>query len=155
MSLWTPSGEHEVPRESPGQPGVGAPPRPGGGGEDWRERLMAGELDIEDLTPEQRAEVEQAVSEMAEAQRQLVETPIEQMVLQHVIGLRELAILHLQQPRPDFDAAGTAVDAIAGIVEAIGSRLGELEQPLRADLQQLQMAFVQRKEQVEGGEPPA
>jgi hypothetical protein len=114
---------------------------------------MAGELDVEDLTPEQRAEVDQAVSEMAEAQRQLVETPIEQMITQHAIGLRELAILHLQQPSPDFEAAGAAIDAIGGIIDAVGSRLGEIEQPLRTDLQQLRMAFVQRKQQVEGGAP--
>jgi hypothetical protein len=109
---------------------------------------MNGEIGLEDLSPEQRAEVEEAVNEMAEAQRALLATPIEQMITQHIIGLRELVILHLQQPDPDLGAAQAAIDAIAGIVEGVGHRLGELEQPLRADLQQLQMAFLQRSEQV-------
>jgi hypothetical protein len=142
VSLWTPSGEHNVPRESP--PGAAS-------GDDWRERLMAGELDIEDLTPEQRAEVEEAVAEMAESQRQLLATPIEHMIAQHIIGLRELAILHLQQPAPDFTAAQAAIDAIAGIVDGVGAGLGELHEPLKLDVSNLQMAFVSRKEQVAAG----
>jgi hypothetical protein len=112
---------------------------------------MNGDIGLEDLTPEQRAEVEEAVSEMAEAQRALLATPIEQMITQHIVGLRELVILHLQQPEPDLGAAQAAIDAISGIVEAVGRRLGELEQPLRADLQQLQMAFLQRSDQVAAG----
>jgi hypothetical protein len=112
---------------------------------------MAGELQPEDLTPEQRAEVEAAVAEMAEAQRQLLDTPIEQYVTQHIIGFRELAILHLQQQDPDFGAAQIAIDAITGIIGAVGDRLGQLEEPLRQDVTQLQMAFVQRKSDVEGG----
>jgi hypothetical protein len=156
MSLWTPSGEHEVPRErapraTGPQPGTEGPRTVDG--DDWRERLVNGELDVEDLSAEQRAEVEAAVAEMAEAQQQLVHTPIEQMITQHIIGLRELVILHLQQPRPDFEAANAAIDAIRGIVEGVGTRLGELEQPLRGDLQQLEMAFVQRRQQVEAGAP--
>jgi len=113
---------------------------------------MAGELDIDDLTPEQRAEVEAAVNEMAAAQRELVATPIEQLVVQHIVGLRELAILHLQQPQPDLRAARIALDAVAAIVEGLGDQLGEYAQPLRLDLQQLQMAFVQRAEET-GGTP--
>lgn len=150
MSLWTPSGEHEVPRPA------ASPPRGGAGaaapGDDWRERLMAGELDIEDLTPDQRAEVEAAVNEMAAAQRELVATPIEQLVVQHIVGLRELVILHLQQPQPDLRAARVALDAVAAIVEGLGDQLGEYAQPLRLDLQQLQMAFVQRSDEI-GGTP--
>ncbi len=161
MSLWTPSGEHQVPRPSPTgaptgagpsgpPPGAGAP-GPGGAAEgDWRERLMAGELTVEDLTPEQRAEVESAMAEMAQAQQQLLQTPIEQLVAQHIIGLRELVILHLQQPQPDFAAAQVAIDALAAIIEGVGPRLGELHQPLSADLQQLQMAFVQRRQESGG-----
>lgn len=159
MSLWTPSGEHQVPRPPPaGTPGGPAGPSGGAGAPgptgtpdgDWRERLMAGELGPEDLTPEQRAEVEAAMAEMAQAQQQLLHTPIEQLVAQHIIGLRELVILHLQQPHPDFEAAQVAIDAVGGIIEGVGSRLGELHQPLRTDLQQLQMAFVQRRQDVEG-----
>jgi hypothetical protein len=116
---------------------------------------MDGDLDLEQLTPEQRAEVDAAVAEMAEAQRQLLSTPIEQMVAQHIIGLRELVILHLQQEDPDLEAAQVAIDAISGIVESVGDRLGEIHEPLVADLRQLQMAFVQRKDQVAGNDHPS
>jgi hypothetical protein len=119
---------------------------------------MNGEIELEDLSPEQRAEVEAAVNEMAQTQQALLATPVEQLITQHIIGLRELVILHLQQPQPDLGAAQACIDAIAGVVESVGSRLGELEQPLRVDLQQLQMAFLQRADQVgagAGGEAPA
>lgn len=151
VSLWTPSGEHEIPRTRPaGFQGAAAPTGSGSPDGDWRERLMAGELAVEDLSPEQRAEVEAAMAEMAHAQQQLLQTPIEQLVAQHIIGLRELVILHLQQPDPDFAAAQVAIDAVAGVIDGVGTRLGELHQPLRTDLQQLQMAFVQRRQEVEG-----
>ena len=155
VSIWTPSGEHEVPRDRPGPSPAGGPTGAGAPDDDWRERLMAGELQPEDLTPEQQAEVEAAVAEMAEAQRQLLATPIEQYVTQHIIGFRELAILHLQQADPDFGAAQIAIDAIAGIIEAVGPRLGQLEEPLRQDVTQLQMAFVQRKGDIEAGGSPS
>lgn len=145
MSLWTPGGEHQVPRGESSGAGTSAPA-------DWRDKLAAGELELDDLTPEQRAEVEAAVAEMAEAQQQLVSTPVEQIIAQHVIGLRELAILHLQQPAPDFEVSKVAIDAIRGIVEATGGRLGELDQPLRHDLQQLELAFITERDRAQGGE---
>jgi hypothetical protein len=148
VSLWTPSGEHEVPRDRPGA-ATQAP-----SGDDWRERLVNGEIGLDDLSPEQRAEVEEAVNEMAQTQRQLLATPIEQLITQHIIGLRELAILHLQQPQPNYAAAQAAIDAIAGIVESVGPRLGELHEPLRQDVQQLQLAFVQRAEQDDAPDAP-
>jgi hypothetical protein len=144
MSLWTPEGEHRVPRPDSGGP-TGAPPADG----DWRERLANGELGLEDLTPEQRAEVDAVVAQMAEAQQQLLGTPAPHILTQHIIGLREYAILHLQQQDPDFVAASMAIDAIGGIIDAAGDRLAELAEPLRADLLQLQAAFVERKAQVE------
>jgi len=148
MSLWTPEGEHRVPRAEPAGTGGMA-----GAGDDWRERLASGEIGIEDLTPEQRAEVEAVVQQMADAQQQLLATPAAHILTQHVIGLREFAILHLQQPDPDFAAASLAIDAIGGMIEAAGARLEELGEPLRADLLQLQAAFVERKAQVEEVEP--
>lgn len=142
LSLWTPSGEHEVGRQAPTRPTGDAEPQ----GDDWRERLTSGEIDLEDLTPEQRAEVEEVVGQLAAAQQQLLTTPIEHMIAQHAVGLRELALLHLQQAHPDFRAAKLAIDAIGGMLQATSSQLGELGEPLTRDLQQLQMMFVSAHE---------
>jgi hypothetical protein len=51
-----------------------------------------------------------------------------------------------------LDEAKLAIDAMAGVVEAIGSRLGEDERPLRDALASIQMGFVQVKSAVEKGE---
>ena len=41
-----------------------------------------------------------------------------------------------------------AIDAMEAVLVAVGDRLGENERPLRDALRQLQMAFVQRKNDV-------
>jgi hypothetical protein len=67
------------------------------------------------------------------------------VVTNHIAGFYELAALHLSQERPKFDEAQLAIDAMAAVLDGVGSRLGENEEPLRAALTQLQAAFVQRK----------
>ncbi|MDQ3979773.1 MAG: DUF1844 domain-containing protein, partial [Actinomycetota bacterium] len=86
-------------------------------------------------------------------QRQLAQTPAEVVVANHAIGLFQLAVIHLDQESPNYTAAQLAIDAMAGIVERLGSRLGEEEAPLREALAQLQLAFVQRR--AGGAQPPA
>jgi hypothetical protein len=134
-TIWTPSGERPIRRE-PEQP---VPPR---------EQAPAGEQQ----GPTQELTEEQLRAQLAEVQRQVAETPAEVVVANHAIGLFQLAVIHLDQPTPNFAAAQLAIDAMAGIVERLGSRLGEEEKPLREALSQLQLAFVQRKRS--GGETP-
>ncbi len=103
---------------------------------------------LDDLSPEERAQAEQMIAEMAEVQRQILAAPASQIVTNHVAGFYELAALHLSQEQPRFEEAQLAIDAMEAVLAAVGERLGENERPLRDALRQLQMAFVQRKNDV-------
>lgn len=135
MSLWTPGGE--VPVERNRQP----EPTPSDEGVSGR----VGGPSLEDLSPEERAQAEEMIAEMAEVQRQVLAAPAAQVVTNHIAGFYELAALHLSQERPRFDEAQLAIDAMAAVINAVGDRLGENASPLRDALLQLQTAFVQRK----------
>ena len=119
-TLWTPSGERPV---GPDEPET-AQPSPPHAGEPTDEELAA---------------------EMAEVQRQLVEVPATVVIANHCIGLFQLAALHLNQETPKLDEAQLAIDALAAVVEGLGSRLGQDEQPLRDALAQIRLAYVQVK----------
>jgi hypothetical protein len=132
MSLWTPSGEHPVDRNPEPEPQAGS--------------AAAGEAagpSLEDLTPEQRAQVEQMARQMEEAQARMLQAPPEAVVGQHVLALYDLAALYLSQDPPRLDAARLAIDALVGVVEQLGSRFGQAERPLRQAVTQIQMAFVE------------
>lgn len=139
MSLWTPGGEIPVDRNRRAE----QPP------EDEGLSGRVGGPSLDDLSPEERARAEQMIAEMAEVQRQVLAAPASQVVTNHVAGFYELAALHLSQPEPKFEEAQLAIDAMAAVVDAVGSRLGENEAPLRDAVRQIQMAFVQRKTEVE------
>ena len=132
MTLWTPSGERPLRPEPEEPPSSGA----------THAASVGGAGDQPELTEEELAELGQR---MAEIQDQMLATPAEVIVANHCIALYELAVLHLRQPSPKFDEARLAIDALAGLVEGLGSRLGENERPLRDALAQLQLAFVQAK----------
>jgi hypothetical protein len=142
MSLWTPGGEVPVGRERP-EP---APtPPPGGAAE------MVGGPDLDDLSPQERAQAEAFIAEMAETQRQIAATPAAQLVANHVMGFYELAAIKLGQQPPMLADAQVAIDAMAAVMDAVGDQLGEDATPLRQALTNLQMAFVQlRNEAGEG-----
>ncbi|HET6664691.1 MAG TPA: hypothetical protein VFG94_10555 [Acidimicrobiales bacterium] len=126
MSLWTPGGEHEVPDDRPG----GAQP--------------AG-FDPDDLDDEQRAQLEAMAEEMAQVRAQLLQVPASAVVANHVMGLYELAAIHLSNQPPNLGEGRVAIDAMAAVVEKLEGRLGENEPVLRDALAQLQLAFVQLK----------
>ncbi len=143
MSLWTPGGEVPVP---PRGSGSGGPPEPEPGVSG-----RTGGPSLDDLSPEERAEAEQMIAQMADVQRQIVAAPAAQLVANHIVGFYELAMIHLGQPRPRFDEAQLAIDAMAAVLEAVGSRLGEDGSALGQALNQAQVAFVQRREELAGG----
>jgi len=143
-SLWTPGGEHPVDKDDP-QSAADTGDGPAPTGPQTMEEALA------DLDPEERAQAEQVLRQMAEVQRQLLEAPPETVVANHAMGLYELAAIHLSQPDPDFDAAKLAIDGMAGLVENLGERLGDVETTLRDALQQIQLAFVQVKEKAATG----
>lgn len=146
MSLWTPGGEHEVPREQPQSPGSD-----GGAPAEEAPDLSGIELpdgrSIEDLTPEEREQLEHIAAEMADARRQLAEAPASTVIANHAMGLYELAAIHLSQDPPNFEQAKLAIDATAALVEGLEGRLEEAEPTLRNALQQIQLAYVQLTEQ--------
>jgi hypothetical protein len=97
-----------------------------------------------EMSADQAAEVEAA---MAEARARLAEVPAEVVVINHVMGLYELAAIHLGSETPDLVAASLAIDSMAAIVEGVGDRLGEDAQTMRDALGNIRMAFVGVKAQ--------
>lgn len=138
MSLWTPSGEHPVDR--PGR--ASGSPRPTGA-----ERASAppgpGAPEPEDLSPEEREQVEAYAQQVEEAHQRLLEMPAGPVVGQQALQFYELAALHMSQPEPRLDDARIAIDALAAVVDALGPRLGEAHEPLTQALHQLRLAFVE------------
>lgn len=157
-SLWTPGGEHQVPRPSSttqrGQSGGGAPPRaptvsepPGVAGTEHEfddlDDLDRGDHDddVIDLGDDEAA----IMAELAEVRRQLASVPAAQVIANHAMGLFELAAIHLGQPTPNFAEASVAIDAMAAVVERVGDRLEPHRATLVEALAQIRMAFVQLK----------
>lgn len=134
MSLWTPDGEHQVDRGA--EPNVPTTP--------------SEDDPLAELSPEERAQVEQMAAEMDEVRRQLASVPAAVVVANHAMGLYELAAIHLSAQPPNFAEAQLAIDAMAAIVEGLEGRLGENEQTLRDALGQLRLAYVQLHKQPEG-----
>ncbi len=100
---------------------------------------------LDDLSPEQRAQAEEMVQEMAAARERLLSAPASTVVANHAMGLYELAALHLSQPIPNFNQASVAIDAMGAIVDALPGRLDEAEPTLREGLDQIRMTFVKLK----------
>ena len=149
MSLWTPGGEHEVPRDRPQQnPAPAAEPAAGGtpgGAPEIDEEALAAALGIpslDELSDEERAQLEQAVIQMAETERQLATTPPEVVIANHAMGMYELAAIHLRQSPPNLNEASLAIDALKALLDGLDDRLGENEPTLRSALAQLQQAFI-------------
>lgn len=105
---------------------------------------MAGGPSLEDLSPEQQAQAAELVARMAEVQKQILSAPAEQFVVNHAMGLYELAAVHLAQDSPDLAQARLAIDALVGLMDATDDRLGEAESDLRAALSVLQTLYVRR-----------
>jgi len=148
LSLWTPGGEHEVPRES-NQPSreaslAGPPPS-----------ALTGDPDFDDLTPEEQAQAQAMMAEMAEVQQRIAGSPASDVLANHLMGFYELAAIHLSQQPPNFREAAVAIDALRLVIEGMAGRLGENEPTLHQALQQIQMAFVQLTDRAQGGPEPA
>ena len=94
-------------------------------------------------------------AQIDEARARVAEVPAEVVVINHAMGLYELAAIHLSAEPPDLIAAALAIDAFACLVEGLGDRLGPDVATLRDALAQIRMAFVQIKQGAEGAEAPA
>tara|TARA_B100000959_G_C14906083_1_gene593031 strand:- start:35 stop:445 length:411 start_codon:yes stop_codon:yes gene_type:complete len=129
-SFWTPSGEHEVPTDSDATPAPNLSNEPGGQPE---------------IDPETADAMEQ---QLREAQEQLLSVPASQIVANHVIGLFELAALHLRVDPPDLEEARLPIDAMGVLVEQLGDQLPE-HQTLTAALHQIRLAYVEVQNQTQ------
>lgn len=87
--------------------------------------------------------VDDTLQALAEARQRLAEVPAQVVVLNHTMGLYELAAIHLSSTPPDLTEAALAIDAVACLVEGLGDRLGPDADTMRSALANIQMAFVQ------------
>lgn len=115
---------------------------------------MGGEFDPEQLTDEERAQLEEMAGQMAEVRQQLLSVPASTVVANHAMGLYELAAIHLSNQPPNLAEGRVAIDAMAGVVESLEGRLGENEGVLRDALAQLRLAFVQLQAAAGQGQGP-
>ena len=139
-TFWTPSGERPIPRDEPGAPASAPSGQPGG-------QAGGGEDDVSE---------EQLRAELRAMQEQMLRTPAAIVIANHCIGLVELAALHLGQDPPNLADAQIAIDALAGIVDAVGPRMGDNGPALRQALNQMRMAYIEAKTAVTlaGGSVP-
>jgi hypothetical protein len=143
MSLWTPDGERPVSRPAATPTGPAAP----ADGPDRPNLPPEIEAELASLGPEERAQAEAMLAEMAETQYRIANTPAADVVANHLMGFYELGAIHLQQDPPNFVEATVAIDAMRAVLDGLGERLGEHGVVLTQALQQLQMAFVELKKQ--------
>src|SRR3954451_12645868 len=89
--------------------------------------------------------VEDAQNAISDARARLAEVPAEMVVANHVMGLYELAAIHLGAEPPRLSEASLAIDAVGCLVEGLGSRLGPDAPTLVDALASIRLAFVQIK----------
>lgn len=106
----------------------------------------------EDLDPETADALADAEQAMREARDRLAEVPAEVVVTNHVMGLYELAAIHLSATPPDLRQSVLAIDAVACLVDGLGERLGDDYPTMRDALNNIRLAFVQIKGQVTASE---
>jgi hypothetical protein len=155
-TIWTPSGEHRVPKEpGDGQPGPAggqaAGPQtpastgakgPGERGQEPAQSLVSDGAPEDDWEPTPE-EARQAKEELDAMRQQLVEAPVELVIANHAMGLWELAALHLSHKPPQLPQAQLAIDALSALLDGLQGRLGDDERSLRDGLAEIRLAFVQ------------
>ena len=155
MSLWTPGGEHEVPRPTDAPSNDTTADTPGEARHEDRGRPLPVGVDpamieaMEGLSPEERAQAEMMLAEMADTQERIASAPASDVIANHLMGFYELAAIHLSQQPPHFVEATVAIEALAAVLDRLRGRLGDAEATLEQGLQQIQLAFVQLKQQVD------
>ncbi len=134
-SLWTPGGEHPVPRPNqPTDPNRDGRPDLGPANPSFQDYDLGDQG--EELTHEEEAE-------LRAMQEQLVSVPAAAVISNHVVNIFQLAMLHLFNDPPSLDEAALAIDAATAIVEKLSGRLGPDEPTLVDAVHQMRLAFVQ------------
>ncbi|HEY3485079.1 MAG TPA: hypothetical protein VGK49_06825 [Ilumatobacteraceae bacterium] len=96
--------------------------------------------------------IDAAQQALGEARARLAEVPVEVVVTNHVMGLYELAAIHLSASPADLHSAALAIDAVGCLVEGLGDRLGDDAPTMRDALANIRVAFVQVKAAQTAGE---
>ena len=142
-SLWTPSGEHQPSNDPPSGdgPGPGAPQESG-----------IPDMQGPEMEGSEREPTQEEIDALREVHARLTQTPVEDVIANHALGIWQLALVHLgvitppdvdgTPARANLPAAGLAIDAMAAIVDGLGNRLSVHEPVLRDALTQAQMLFV-------------
>jgi len=91
------------------------------------------------------SQLDEARDVLQDARRRVTEVPAEVVVANHVMGLYELAAIHLGAAPPNLAEAALAIDAVGCLVEGLGDRLGPDATTLRDALANIRLAFVQIK----------
>lgn len=91
-------------------------------------------------TADQLADAQAAIDD---ARRRVAEVPAEVVVTNHVMGLYELAAIHLSADEPNLASAALAIDAVACLVDGLGDRLGPEVATMRDALGNIRLAFVE------------
>lgn len=105
---------------------------------------------LDDETSSDDAELDESALDdaqqaMYDARHRLAGIPAEVVVSNHVMGLYELAAIHLSAEPPRLHEAALAIDAVGCLVEGLGTRLGEDSETLTNALSNIRLAFVQIK----------
>ena len=106
------------------------------------------DAEFDDLDPQTADALADAERAMQEARERLAQVPAEVVVTNHVMGLYELAAIHLSASPPDLHQSVLAIDAVACLVDGLGERLGDDYPTMRDALNNIRLAFVQIKGQV-------
>ena len=102
----------------------------------------------EPFDPEELAAMQE---QLREAQEQLVSVPAAEIVQNHMMGLFELAALHLQRDPPDLTEARLPIDALGLLVDNLADQLPAGD-TLRGALQQIRLAYVEIHKRQTAGE---
>lgn len=167
-SLWTPDGEHQVPREPPADEPTAARGKasdetgaPGGSGttgdsdpsaETLRAAAAALGVDLDTMSDTEREQLRMELAEMMRVRREVAATPAAEMLTNHMMRLFDLATIYLEADPPAFGDASSVIEAFRAMLEGLGERLGDSEATMREALGQLQMLFVQVKDSRAGGD---
>jgi hypothetical protein len=95
--------------------------------------------------------MEEAQRAMDESRERLASVPAEVVITNHVMGLYELAAIHLSANPPELAQSALAIDALACLVDGLGDRIGPDAPTMRDALNNIRLAFVQIKGAAEPG----
>jgi hypothetical protein len=89
--------------------------------------------------------MEEAQRAMDASRERLASVPAEVVITNHVMGLYELAAIHLSANPPELAQSALAIDALACLVDGLGDRMGPEAPTMRDALNNIRLAFVQIK----------